>query len=175
VTTFDEILAQAQLPETTVTLCLRGDLHAQWSELERQLPDASTEAVSLAEPSEAFRIAEQMEALREQMQAARVTFRLRAMSALDWAAFASTRPAPRKDDEDEVVWRGRWYAWVSELVSRCAVDPEMTTAQVGQLVSRISGTQWDELSNAAWAINERTVQIPFSAAASALTRTTAPE
>lgn len=169
-TAFADLLAQAQLPETTVPLCLRGDLVARWRELERQLADADTTRPSMAELSQAQVIAEQMQALREQMQASEVTIRLRAMPALEWSRYAGTRPDPPGEGEDREAWRTRWFAWVVELVSRCAIDPEMSAGDVTTLVDRLSGAQWDELSNAAWAVNEGTPKIPFSAAASALTQ-----
>lgn len=173
-TAFADILAQARLPEATVTLCLRGDLAAEWGDLERQLADASTSAPSLAERSPARIIAEQMEDLRARMVASAVTIRLRALPAPVWGQLYAERPIRAKDSgESEQAWRDRWYAWVADLVSRCAIDPVMTVEEVGQLVDVLSGVQWDELSNAAWLLNERKVEIPFSAAVSALTQDSA--
>jgi len=172
-TAFDTLITQARLPETTVPVCLRGDLVAEFQALERQLQTASTVAPSLGERAPARVIAEQMQALREEMTAAEIPVRLRALPALEWANFAATRPAPRKDDESKDAWLARWFAWMAELVSRCAIDPVMTVEQVGQLVDHLSGVQWDDLSNAAWSLNEQRVKIPFSDAASGLTQ--APE
>lgn len=172
--TIKEILAQARLPETTVDLCLRGDLMAQWRQLQSQLETADTTAPCLGQRAPARVIAEQMEDLRQQMASSTITVRLRALPAREWSAFAATRPQPSSDDDDPDQWREQWFAWVAALVARCAIDPEMTAEQVGQLCDGLSGVQWDELSNAAWALNETRMTIPFSAAAYALIRDTEP-
>ena len=165
-----EIIARARLPETTVTLCLRGDLLAEWRVLERDLEEAPSVAPSLGEMSPRRAIAERMEAIRGEMTAAEIPVRLRALPAREWSAYAARRPLARTEDEPEDAWRSRWYVWTAGLISHCAIDPEMTVEDVDQLVDVLSGVQWDELSTAAWALNEQRVAIPFSAAASAQTR-----
>lgn len=165
-TSFEDILAQARLPETSVSLCLRGDLDAQWRELTRKLEGASRTAASLGERSEASTIAEQILALEAEMSASTVAFTLRADTAKDWSDFQATRPT-KKDDQDE-TFTARWFDWVCRMVSRAAVDPVMSPEQVGQLCDRISGAQWDELSDAAWNLNSRSATVPFSYAASAM-------
>jgi hypothetical protein len=149
-----------------VRLCLAGHLLAQWRDLERRLAEAAVPK-SLGERSEAGVIAEQMESLRTQMRDAEHAFLLRAMPPQDWAAFYSTKPV-RGRDEDADTWRNRWFAWLCDLVSRCAIEPEMTADQVAQLCDVLSGEQWDELTDCAWNLNGERVSIPFSAAASAL-------
>lgn len=166
--TFAEVMANASLPEDSVRLCLAGALHAEWRDLERALAGAPTVAASLGERSPAAEIAERMQQLRERMHAAEVDFRLRAIPPRIWAAFYAARPV-RADDEDEDAWRGRWFGWLCDLVSRCAVDPQMTADQVAELCDVLSGQQWDELTEATWALNGQKVSVPFSAAASALT------
>lgn len=166
-TTFDDIVKQAQRPETSVALCLLGNLVAEYRELERKLQTASRVADSLGERSEASVIAERMRDLETQMSDSTVTFRLQAMKARAWSDFKDTRPV-KLDDETEQQLNDRFFDWVCQLVSRCCVDPEMTPDQVAELVDHLSGAQWDELSNAAWRLNAQGVAVPFSVAASAL-------
>lgn len=164
----EEALAGAELPETTVELCLRRDLVAQFRDLERQLATASREVPSLGERAPARVVAEQLEALREEMTRRSVRFRLRAMPALDWSVFHTRMPQRGNDDDAEKYARDKWYPWVAELVSRCCVDPKMSVEQIGRLVDRLSAAQWDELCDAAWGLNANREGVPFSEAASAV-------
>lgn len=167
-TTFDEIIAQAKRPGTSVSLCLRGDLTAPYRALERQLQTASRSPKSLGQRSEATVIAEQMRDLEQQMAAASTTFTLEALPAKAWSDFHATRPE-KTNDEDKAAFQERWFAWVCELVARSVVEPVVMTAeQVAKLCDVLSGGQWDELSNAAWGLNSAEVAVPFSVAVSAL-------
>jgi hypothetical protein len=169
VTTFEEVKAQARLARTSVSLCLRGDLVAEHEELERRLRTASRTAPNLGQRSEASQIAEQMQALEQQMAASVTTFTLEAMPALEWSEFYNARPQRQKDD-DEQTHNARWFEWVCRLVARSVIEPfTMTAEQVAELVTVLSGHQWDELSDAAWGLNSKEVTVPFSVAASALT------
>lgn len=166
----DEILAVAELPEDTVTLCLRGALVGRWEELEHKLSGASTVALSLGEPAEASSIARDMEALRAEMGLHEVPFRLRALPALGWRKLYSRLPEPGDTDDLKASYDDRFHAWVCGVVAACCYDPAMTAEQADQLSERLSGQQWRQLSDAALNLNVERVDIPFSAAASALTR-----
>jgi len=166
----DEILAVAELPEDTVTLCLRGALVGQWEELEHRLSGASNQALSLGQPAEATQIAREMEALRAEMTRHEVAFHLRALAAVAWRKFYATLPEPGETDEAKATYDDRFHAWVCELVAKCCYDPAMTAEQADQLSQKLSGQQWRQLSDAAWNLNVERVDVPFSAAASAMTR-----
>lgn len=166
--TFDEILAQASLPEDTVTLCLNGVLANQVHDLERQLLNAQA-PTSLGERSQASVIAEQIEALREQMRASEVDFRLRALPGREWRKLHNRLPVRSQSSSDE-EFNDRFFAWTTELVSRSCFEPAMAPEQVIDLVDRLPGSSWDALSGAAWALNAGKVNVPFSSAVSALTQ-----
>jgi hypothetical protein len=168
VTTFEELLAQAKRPGTSVSLCLRGDLTTPYRELEHRLRTASREAPSLGQRSDAAVIAEQMRALETQMAEATTTFTLEAMHPKAWSDLYNARPQRGKDETDD-DWNVRWFGWVCEVVARTVTGPvKMTAEQVGQLCDVLSGGQWDELSETAWGLNSEKVTVPFSVAASAL-------
>lgn len=167
-TTFEELIAQAKRPGTSVSLCLRGDLTVPYRELERKLQTADRTAPSLGQRSEAALIAEQMRALETQMAEATTSFTLEAMHPKAWADLWAARPTRAADEEDE-AWQERWFAWVCLIVSRSVTGPVVMTAeQVAQLCDVLSGGQWDELSNTAFGLNGERITIPFSAAVSAL-------
>lgn len=166
-TDFEALLAKAKLRESTVTLCLREDLVAQYERLDAQLRTADRQPVSLGDRSPAAVIAEQMEALRQEMLAAEQTFLMRAWPARKWAAYRDSMPARQKGQTD-AEYAETWHAAVCDMVSRVCVDPVMTPQQVEQLVDHLSEAQWLKLSNAAWDINSTGQAIPFSVAASAI-------
>lgn len=166
-TSFDEIIGKAKRPETAVSLCLRGDLDAEWRLLSVKLESASRSTSSLGDRSEASVLAEQIRAIETEMRDSTIAFRLRAESAKAWSDFAATRPRPA-DDRNEADLQAATFGWICELVARSAIDPVMTAGQVAELCDVLSAAQWDELSNAAWSLNNAAVAVPFSLAASAL-------
>lgn len=166
----EEILANAELPEGAVTLCLRGSLVGRFEELQHRLQGASTKALSLGEPAEATSIARDMEDLRAQMQPYEVTFRLRALPPFAWEKFHGRLPEPGKTEADQATYDERFHAWVCELVSLVVYEPAMTAEQADELSQKLSGNQWKSLSDKAFVLNANRVDIPFSAAASELTR-----
>jgi hypothetical protein len=96
VSDIDDLLAAARLPETTVPVCLRGDLAAEVEELERQL--ATQEAiprVSIADGGQARATAERIAELQAEMDKFTRQFRLRAMDRHRWTAFILKHP-PRQ-------------------------------------------------------------------------------
>lgn len=164
---FDQILAQAKLPERTVPLCLREDLVAEYERLDTDLRGASRTAPSLGVPAPATVIARRMEELREQMLAHQVHFLLRAWPARKFAKLRDAMPAKGKDQSDD-EFADVWHATICDLVSKMLVEPQATPEQVATLAERLAESQWLALSNAAWDINARGQAIPFSVAASAI-------
>lgn len=163
-TTFDEVMARAALPETVVRLVVGGDLLARIRDLEAALAAAS-EPTSLADGS-AARLREEIDALHEQMRESEIPFRLRALSGRDWARLKSAMPTRKAETTDE-EWEAAFFEWVCKLVAQSAADPVMTPEQVAQLCDRLAGSAWERLTDQAWALNEGTLTVPKSSAASA--------
>lgn len=166
----DEILGKAKLPETSVTLCLAADLQAQWDELDHQLSTASNVTLSLGEISEAKTIAAQMEALRAQMAESEVVFRLRALDAKAWSKMRGEAPKEGESADEKASYDSRFHAWVCKILAASCVEPAITATQADQLSDKLSEGQWLQLSDAAYDLNAGRRNVPFSAAASALTR-----
>lgn len=173
--TFEELLDQAKPPEQEVKLVMRGDLVAQWERLETEL-DAAEEADaasgSLASGTEPRRIATQMEALRDQMQAAIQTFTFRGLSQKVYADLTAQHP-PRKDHqppEDDV----NWATFPAALIQASCASPKMTDAQIDRVAATVTNRQWDELFAGAYAVNKMTVDLPKSGRASAILASAAP-
>lgn len=166
----EDILAVAELPEDTVTLCLRGALVGKWEELEHKLASASNEALSLGQPAQATQIAREMQSLRAEMAQHEVPFRLRALPAVRWRKYYATLPEPGDTEELKASYDDRFHTWVCGLVSACCYEPAMSAEQADQLSGKLSGQQWRQLTDAAFNLNVERVDVPFSAAASAMTR-----
>jgi len=167
-TTFEELIAGAKLPETGVSLTLRGDLAAEFERLETELAAArETEEKddSLAAGGQARQIAEQIEALRQTMRDHTHVFRLRALPRRVFRDLIEEHQ-PRDDNRDDAVFGVNTRSFPAPLIAACCVDPVMTVEQVEQLLEVLTEGQMLELYGAAMALNRSTVDVPKSALAS---------
>lgn len=179
--TFKEKLAKAKLPRRTVEICLAGDLVAEFEQLERQLAEAGRVPASdsLEDSSGLVAIAEQIEALREQMREATETFVVQALPRPRYRALKAEHP-PRQDDEGEVIAEDRFMdanldTLMEPLFRACLVEPEMDDETWAETVEWLSDRQYDDLMNAAIFVNKGGVSIPFSRAASAILQSSGSE
>jgi hypothetical protein len=182
-----EKIKKASRPERTVPVCLNGQLVAEFEAAERRLQEAIRRPAvdSLDAGGETRELAEQVEALREQMLDGVVEFRLRAMPRKRWRAFISEHP-PREDDDGVVDARDRNIGvnvdtFYPALIRTSTVEPELDDedwlellggerklpdGQVEEVEGVLTSRQFDELAGAAWDLNRDTVDVPFSRAAS---------
>lgn len=172
----DDWLAAARPAERTVPLCLRGDLVAEFEDLDRQLEQARRSAGdSLAAGSDVVVISQQLEALRAQMQAATKTFRLRALPRRQWRELVAAHP-PRRDDngkplESDTIGVNA-DSYFDAVIRASVVEPKLTGEQWTRLLDEVlSDRQFDQLADAAWGLNRRDVEVPFSRAASRILQT----
>ena len=59
------------------------------------------------------------------------------------------------------------------MLAACSVEPEMSLTQVSELADALSNAQFSELFDTAWACNQKSLDVPFSALASRLLRQSA--
>jgi hypothetical protein len=196
VTDFDAMLKKAKLPESTVPICLRGDLVAEHEDLVRQLDAVKdTARTSLADGGTSG-LAERIRELEAEMKASTYVFRLRALAGPRFAALKRKHP-PRESDEGQVLMKDLVAGGVNveefaePLIRASVFDPKLSDGQWRELLGdsddekvrrladgqdvedgKLSAGQIDELFNAAWALNQRSVDVPFSSAASRIPRTT---
>lgn len=170
---FVDLLAQARPAESTVRLCLRGDLVAEFEEMERQLAAVQAKPANSLAGSGAQGIAEQIEALRSQMDDFSATFRLRALTRRAYQKLTAAHPARRGPDgailpEDAEGLNSE--TWGFALIRACLIDPEISDEQYVRLVDEVlSDRQYEQLYIAALRLCRGDVDIPFSVAASQLT------
>lgn len=169
-TSIDDILAAAELPEESVPLCLKGALVAEFERLDEELRHAPTQAVSLGDIPQAADIARRMDALRQEMLAFTAEFCLRALPAREWADFYGTMP--EKGDRTDDEFKDAFHAWICQLTALTCYQPVMTPEEVDKLSVKLSGAQWGQLTDTAYGVNANRQSVPFSAAASAVLQAT---
>lgn len=169
-TTESDWIDEIEAPEGSITLCLKGKLVAEHERLSAQLAEMPTAATSLAGDGPGADIADRLVQLREEMLAHNKVFTFRAVTPrVDWRLLRGKQPV-RTEGGDEAAYGEEYHAWMCGMVAASALDPVMTVEQVGRLADRLSNAQWTKLANKAWSVNEEDEGIPFSAAASALSR-----
>lgn len=180
---FKAMLAGAKLPEKTVDVCLRGDLAADHEAAEAALAEAEKNAVtvdSLDGGGHLGELAERLEALEEEMRGHTYPFRLRALPKPRWRALVAEHQ-PRRDDDGDVLDADRFLGVNAEtffeaIIKACVVDPELDEDDWRLLLGeKLTDAQFDKLSDAAWGLNRRDVDVPFSRAASRLKKASEPE
>lgn len=175
---FKAMLAEAKLPEATVMICLRGDLAADHEAAERELEQAEKKSGDSLAGSGAGPIIERIEALEAEMTEHTYEFRLRALPRAEWRALCNEHP-PRKGDDGGVVDSDRIGVnadtFYDAIIRACLIDPELTDDEFEQLTGALTDRQYDDIAEAAWGLNRREVDVPFSRAASRMKRDSAAE
>jgi hypothetical protein len=166
----EQIIASARRPETTVPLCMRGDLQAVWEQLDRDFDAAdkeiTDEVTSGGSPLLAVKIAKQMAEVEREMRDSTRIFTLRGLSRAQWKTIVEENPPIEGVDEEGAEVNEEEF--VTSMIAQCCVDPVMTPEQAARLRdSALTDGQWQELATAAWALNKSTLTVPYSLAASA--------
>jgi hypothetical protein len=175
---FADLLAGAKLPERTVPICMRGDLKAEHEQLNDELELLEAKAVDSLAGNGGAELAARIEALEVEMRGATHQFRLRALPRRDYRAFKAKYP-PRTNDDGEIAdKRDRLVefdadAGAETLIRASVIDPELTDETWSALLDVLTDRQFDDLFTVAWLLNRDAVDVPFSRAASRLTRITA--
>lgn len=170
-----DLIRSARLPERTVPLCLRGDLAAEHEELCARLAEEQQKNLgSLAGNPGARALAEDITALEALMAEATIGFRLRALPRREWAELVAKHP-PRRDDGGRVLDADRVGVnaddFMTAILHRCVVEPILTEEDWDALVNEgLTDAQYEQLTDAVWALNRRDVDVPFSLAASTILR-----
>lgn len=165
----DAALAAAQLPERTVSLCLAGHLQARFEDLERQLKAAQDSPARKLTDVGPQAIAEQMEALRGEMAESTVVFTLRGLPRKQWHALVAQHPS----DDPTMAYDAETLG--PALVRASVIDPKVSEEQWARLDEKLTDGQWSQLTDTAWNLNRRAVDVPFSLAASQMLRTSEPK
>jgi hypothetical protein len=163
-----EIIESAKRRETTVRLCLRGDLVAEFEALEARLADL-TIGVGWGNGDDATaEVAARLTEIRAEMLEDTVEFRFRALKRRAWDDLKSKHT----DAATQIL---NVDAFMPELVQVSLVDPAMTAAELDELYDVINDGQRIDLGNAAWSVNTEATEVPFSERASVVMRSREPK
>jgi hypothetical protein len=166
-----DIIAVAKPAERSVVLCLRGDLNSQVEEADRELQQEITapENQTLAGSPRVRELADLIESLRTQMRKSAATFTFRAIHPKAWSDLVAAHPS-RKDKPEAF----NTQTLPAAAIAACGIDPVMTPADVEDLLAVLNSGQRDDLFEAAWRVNTKSLDIPFSVAASQVLADTEP-
>ena len=164
----DAILAAARQPETTVPICTRGDLQADWEALDKELTDLRTKSTATlagsSDPVEAS-LAVRIRALEEQMAGSTLHLRLRALTRTPWMDLIQAH-GPREGNASDARAALNVTTFFPALIAASLVAPGLDEARLKTLLDVITPRQYDVLTDAAWRLNQQDVSVPFSRAAS---------
>ncbi len=160
---FDQRLGEAELPEDTVDICMRGDLVAVYHGLQQRIaaiPDPPAGSGSLAGNGAKIELQQQLEAVASAMRRSTQTFRLRALGKKPFGEFLLEHP-PRPADRRDMMAGYNVDTMGPALLRRCVVDPVVTAQQWDKLESVLSTGEWSKLDKAAQVLNFSEVNVPF--------------
>ncbi|WP_353707604.1 hypothetical protein ABRQ22_17235 [Cellulosimicrobium sp. ES-005] len=166
-------------PEKTVPLCLDAALQADWEQAEEDLRRAQQEPGDdrLVGNAKASSLARRVRELESKMLADTVHFRLRALSRSEWAKFVAKHPPREGDDLDKAQGINR-EAFFEDVIpeSIIAVTRADTPEDFdpgddwGPLADEMTDRQYSDFAQAVFLLNRGEVSVPFSRAASRLSR-----
>ncbi|MGI5161388.1 hypothetical protein [Microbispora sp. CA-102843] len=168
-TDINDVFANATRVTKTVPLCLKGDLQAEWEDLERQRQAALAKprSDSLAgDNGEVRAITELMESVREQMEANVVPFRIEGLPKRKWSNLVAQHKPRPQDEEAGLDYNAETLPVVA--LAACCVDPKMSVEQAERLVDEtLTQGQWEQLWWTVLQANNKKVDIPKSVSGSA--------
>ncbi len=161
-----DLRGKVKRPVRSVTVCLDGDLWARHDELTRKLDELRAQNPGkMGEATGTRETAEELRAIEQEMAESSVTLEFRGISTYQLNEIQGRFPA--KDG------RAGWdvNAGAAALLAACAVEPT-TEAEARELLDEVNQAVADRLVGAAWLATTGSSEVPFSARASELIRTT---
>lgn len=149
----DEVLNSARLVERTAVICLRADLEADFDQMVEELASLVDEnGTVIGDPEGALydgraaRAQELRDRLDENVaerRAASREVRFRSLPTDEWEAFEKTHRGGAGNQVKDPA------KYSNELISRCAIAPVLTVAEVQQLRKTLGPPQFNTLFNTA--------------------------
>lgn len=164
-------------PEKVVPLCLDASLQAEWEQAEADLIQARKAPTGdrMTGNADVTRLAERVRDLESQMLAEVVHFRLRALPRSQWAQILAANPPT--DSADDKAFGANKAAFFDEVIPASVVgvtrgdEPvEFDPADWSALADEMTDRQWSDFADAVFTLNRGTVSVPFSRAASIVSR-----
>jgi len=170
----NELLSRdVRLAERQAVFYINPEIEAAIDGLNAEL-DAMTDSqgrplkgidVSLEDSRTPEVVAAEITALQKEYAASQRVVVMRQMDSDDWAEFQSTW---KKALAEQPPYPPEFYA---ALISRCAIQPKISEAEVGKLRKALGGPAFDTLWSTAWTVNTVSgVSIPKSLLSSVVLR-----
>jgi hypothetical protein len=190
-TTWKDLRQEAVRPHDSVPVCLRGDLAASYTTLDRRLADASRASDdSMTGGTEALQIAEEMTALRAKMQAHTYRFTFVALPRQQYRDMVDSHP-PRDGHPLDAAYGVNMNLFPAQLIAAsCAAitpagdeppvpaadaDPVLSAEDVEDMTGQLSDGQVHAMFVCALKLNRSEVDLPKSRTASELVAMHAPK
>lgn len=168
----EELLKIIRPLEATTRVCVRGDLLADRSDLERQIEIAIQRDghPSLGSVPASHLLAQRLEALLQEIDENTHKFRFRALPRSEFRALQERHP-PREGNEIDKALGGNIETFPQDLIAACCIDPAMTPDQLESFLDVLSDGQIMELFGCALGLNRSQADFPkFETASSILER-----
>jgi hypothetical protein len=149
-------IANAKPPARTVELCLRGDLTADLEAATRHL----AAALDAKDQPLADLASEAVAALRAEMAEALITVRFEAMPRTAWLAMIAEHEPRDGHLVDERTGFNTETFYAAAIRGSWAA-PDVEPDDLDTLLESINARQFDDLADAAFSVNARSVSIPF--------------
>lgn len=167
------LLAEATLPQHSLSICLRGDLVAKHDAAERELEAAQLARQDSLDAGERIGdLADEIRDLEQRMRDSSIEFIVSALPKPKFRALVAEHQ-PRRDPETgdvldaDASWGFNIESFYPALIRACVIEPVLSDEQwTGLLDEKLTDAQFSELGLAAFQVNAGTVSVPFSRAAS---------
>lgn len=170
-----DLLARAKPRETTVAICLAGDLNGRHEDLLRQLSetdDKPTDDATISAVPPSRKIAEEIKDVERQMSEQVHVFRFRALPQTRFRELQ--RAHPPRDDAPTPERLFNTDTFPPVLIAACCTDPVFRgVVEVEQLFDKLGQGAYDRCVATAWEANTGGSEVPKSVLASAMMASTA--
>jgi hypothetical protein len=156
------LLAGAQRAVRTVEVCTRADLADEYGTLDARIKKARADgADSLAGSPELPEMIARLDELRDEMRAASITFKLRALPRREYTQVVAQNP-PREGEKADALLGMNIDEVIEQLIRRGTEEPELDAADWEVLLGEaLNQATYAQLTDAAWSLNTRDVTTPF--------------
>jgi hypothetical protein len=169
-TTSDDLLADLSLPERTVEVVLAGGLIAEVEAIQKQIATVKRDVTTLGDQGIVTELERQRDVLLERMEATRLQVRLRALPGEQWLSLVIAHP-PRQDNKHDTARGINVDTMFKAVVRECCVwvrrgertqpGDTLPTEWWEKLFAGLNDSDFEALTDTAWSLNRRRVDVPF--------------
>lgn len=168
--TVDDFLGDFTPPTVDVRICPRTDLRDKHRELERRLVESSqSPSSSLADSGGAKGLAEELQAVEAEMEAATRSFRFQALSRRRWRGLLAGHPPQKQHKSEGLDFNPETFPVAA--IAACAVEPAMNAEQAEKLADALPLGEFERLWAGVLEVNLGVSGNPKSMIATAILRT----